>query len=42
VWALEPKAPDAFIDDQPVVLSLEQVRAIASALSSYIRSQSKP
>jgi len=41
VWVLEPKALDAFIDNEPVVLSLERVGALASALSSHIRSQSK-
>lgn len=41
VWVLEPKALDRFIDNQPEVLSPDQVRAMASALSSYIRSQSK-
>jgi hypothetical protein len=41
VWVLEPKALDAFIDNQPIVLSPDEVRAMASALSSYIRSQSR-
>jgi hypothetical protein len=41
VWVLEPKAMDAFIDHEPVTLSLERVGALASALSSYIRSQSR-
>lgn len=40
VWVLEPKALDAFIQSQPVVLTQDQVRAMASALSSHIRSQS--
>jgi hypothetical protein len=40
VWVLEPKALDAFIENQPVVLTQDQVRAMASALSSHIRSQS--
>jgi len=40
VWVLEPKALEAFIDNQPVVLTHEQMRAMASALSSQIRSQS--
>jgi len=40
VWVLEPKALDAFIERQDIVLTQEQVRAMASALSSYIRSQS--
>ena len=41
VWVLEPKALDAFIESQPVVLPHAQVRAMSSALSSYIRSQSR-
>jgi hypothetical protein len=41
VWVLEPKALDAFIDNEPIVLSQDEVRAMASALSSYIRSQSR-
>jgi hypothetical protein len=41
VWVLEPKALDAFIDNQPAILSPAQVGAMASALSSYIRSQSR-
>jgi hypothetical protein len=40
VWVLEPKALDAFIEQEPVVLTHDQVRAMASALSSYIRSKS--
>jgi hypothetical protein len=40
VWVLEPKALDKFIDHQPVVLSRDQMRAMASAMSSYIRSKS--
>lgn len=40
VWVLEPKALDAFIEQEPVVLTDDQVRAMASALSSYIRSKS--
>lgn len=41
VWVLEPKALDKFIDGQPVVLTTEQVGAMASAVSSYIRSRSR-
>lgn len=41
VWVLEPKALDAFVDGQSVVLSQDQVRAMASALSSHIRNQSR-
>jgi hypothetical protein len=41
VWALEPKALDAFMDNQSAVLSLDQVRAMASALSCYIRGERK-
>lgn len=41
VRVLEPKALEAFIGSEPERLSLKQVRAMASALSSYIRSQSK-
>jgi hypothetical protein len=41
-WVLEPKALDAFIDNQPIVLSPDEVRAMASVLSSCIRSQSRP
>jgi len=41
MWVLEPKAIDAFIDGEPVALSHDQVRAMSSALSSYIRSQAK-
>lgn len=40
VWVLEPKAPEAFIDNPPHALSPEEGRAMASALSSDIRSQS--
>ncbi len=40
VWVLEPKALDKFIDNQPMVLSPDQMRAMASALSTYIRSKS--
>ncbi len=40
VWMIEPKMLDGMLDERPAVLSLDQVRAIASALSSYIRSRS--
>lgn len=40
VWVLEPKALDAFIAQQPERLSRDEVRAMGSALSSYIRAQS--
>lgn len=41
VWVLEPKALDKFIDAQAIVLTAEQVAAMASAVSSYIRSKSE-
>jgi hypothetical protein len=41
VWLLEPKALDAFIERQRPTLQHDQVKAIASALSSYIRAQSE-
>lgn len=41
VWVLEPKALDKFIEGQAVVLTPEQVGAMASAVSSYIRSKSR-
>lgn len=40
VWVIEPKALDGFIDRQALSLDREQAKAMASALSSYIRSQS--
>lgn len=40
VWVIEPKALDSFLARQAEVLSADQVSALASALSSYIRSQS--
>ncbi len=40
VWVLEPKALDAFIEQEPEVLTHDQMRAMASAPSSYIRSKS--
>lgn len=41
VWVLEPKALDKFVESQPVVLTQDQVGAMASAVSSYIRSRSR-
>jgi hypothetical protein len=41
VWVLEPKALDKFIESQSIVLTREQVGAMASAVSSYIRSKSE-
>ena len=40
IWVLEPKALDKFIDHEREVFSRDTVRAMASALSSYIRAQS--
>lgn len=40
-WVLEPKALSSFIDNQPDRLTREEVQAMASALTSYIRSQIK-
>lgn len=40
VWVLEPKALDAFIENQRETLSRDEVKAMSSALTSYIRSQS--
>ncbi len=39
VWALEPKALDRFIEREPERFSRDQVKAMASALSSYVRSK---
>lgn len=39
-WVLEPKALDKFIANEPERLTRDEVRAMASALSSYIRAQS--
>jgi hypothetical protein len=39
VWALEPKALDKFIENQPERLTKDQVKAMASALSSFVRSK---
>ncbi len=40
VWVLEPKALDKFIENEAEALTHDEVRAMASALASYIRSQS--
>lgn len=40
VWMLEPKGLDRFIDNQPEVITAPEVKAMASALSAYIRSRS--
>lgn len=40
VWVLEPKMLDGLLEEKPEISSLDQVRAMASSLSSYIRSQS--
>lgn len=39
VWVLEPKALDRFVENEPERFSNDQVRAMASALSSYVRSK---
>ena len=39
VWVLEPKSLDRFIDHEPERFSKDQVKAMASALSSYVRSK---
>jgi hypothetical protein len=39
VWMLEPKALDAFIGNQAPQFAPDQVKAMASALTSYIRSK---
>jgi hypothetical protein len=38
-WVLEPKALDRFVENEPERFSAEQVKAMASALSSYVRSK---
>ncbi len=38
-WVLEPKALDRFIQNEPERFSADQVKAMASALSSYVRSK---
>lgn len=40
-WVLEPKALRSFIGNQPDRFALEDVKAMASAMTSYIRSQAK-
>jgi hypothetical protein len=37
VWVLEPKCLEGFLEKQPDNLSQETVRALASALASFIR-----
>lgn len=37
VWVLEPKQLEGFLENQREVLSGDQARAMASALSSFIR-----
>ncbi|PQA76363.1 nuclease-related domain-containing protein [Rhodoferax sp. TS-BS-61-7] len=39
VWVLETKALTKFIENEPVRHSLEEVKAMASALRSYVRAQ---
>ena len=41
VWVLEPKALERFIESQPERHSRDEVKAMASALSSYVRSKAK-
>ena len=41
VWVLEPKALERFIKSQPERHSRDEVKAMASALSSYVRSKAK-
>ena len=41
VWVVEPKALDRFIEREPERFSRDQVRAMASALSSYVRSKAE-
>ncbi len=40
VWVLEPKALDRFVEREPERLTRDEVRAMSSALSSFIRSRS--
>lgn len=40
-WVLEVKALDKFVENEPERLTREEVKAMASALTSYIRSQSR-
>jgi nuclease-like protein len=39
VWVLEPKALDRFLVNEPERFSKDQVNAMASALTSYVRSK---
>lgn len=39
VWVLEPKALDKFLANEPEKFSKDQVKAMASALSSFVRSK---
>ena len=41
VWGLEVKALDKFIDNEPTRLTRDEVKAMASAVGSYVRSQVK-
>lgn len=38
-WVLEPKALDSYIGNESERLSRDEVKAMASALSSFIRAQ---
>ena len=40
-WVLEVKALDKFVENEPDRLAREEVKAMASALTSYIRNQSR-
>jgi hypothetical protein len=40
VWVLPPKALDKFIEQEPERFTRDEVRAMASALSSFVRSKS--
>lgn len=40
-WVLEPKALRSFLDNEPDKLKLDEVKAMASALTSYVQSQIK-
>ena len=39
VWVLEPKALDKFLANEPEKFSKDQVKTMASALSSFVRSK---
>lgn len=41
VWVMEPKALDRFLQNEPERFAPEQVKAMASALSSYVRSKAE-